>query len=186
MSVPAPFVLLTGRPGIGKSTIIQKTIALLGGQAGEFFTREILAGGRRSGFEIVTLDGKTGLLATRERERVIRQAVRFGAWRVNLEAVEQVAIPAMLKALAEKQVVVVDEIGPMEIFSEPFCSAVLRLLDDPAVTGFGTIVERPYRFADAVKKNPRISLQAVSLENRDALPEELAQKINPRPDSGLP
>jgi len=56
-------VLLTGRPGVGKTTLIQKWVASRPGRCGGFYTQELRESGTRVGFEIVTLDGKRALLA---------------------------------------------------------------------------------------------------------------------------
>jgi nucleoside-triphosphatase THEP1 len=66
MTSNQPVILLTGRPGIGKTTVIKKIVSLLGSNTGGFYTREIRQQGKRTGFEIVTLDGLTETLATTE------------------------------------------------------------------------------------------------------------------------
>jgi nucleoside-triphosphatase len=197
-----PVLLLTGAPGVGKSTIIQRVIAQLPERPGGFFTREVRRHGMRVGFEIVTLDGETAILATTDAHATFPNQRRLGRFIVNVEAVAQVAVPAMERAaqrgaLAAHQpetaephrdscscssaraqaphaaLVIVDEIGPMEIFSERFCDAVRNLLDDATCAVLGTIVGRPYRFADDVKKHPRVRLVNVTRENREQLPTQL-------------
>ncbi len=168
-----PAILLTGPPGIGKSTVIRKIVALTSSRLQGFYTREVRAAGRRTGFEIVTLRGETGLLATTGPDANFAKQVLVGAYRVNIDAIEQIAIPSMLQALEDHKIVLVDEIGPMEIFSARFCDTVLQMLDDPSVPLVGTIVERPYRFADAVKAHPRVAIRQVTMHNREKLPEEI-------------
>ncbi len=169
-------ILLSGRPGVGKSTAISKIVALLGDRAAGFYTREIRAGGQRTGFEIVTLDGRVGYLATRNPDIAFARAAPFGRYRVNLEAIDALAVPAIRQAMKRGQVVVIDEIGPMEILSESFCQAVLEILDS-AVTVVGTIVQRPHPFADQVKAHPRVILRTVTPANRDRLPEQVYAQI---------
>jgi nucleoside-triphosphatase len=57
-------LLLTGRPGVGKTTVIRAVVARLHGKAGGFYTEEIRERGRRTGFRLVALDGTTGTLAS--------------------------------------------------------------------------------------------------------------------------
>jgi nucleoside-triphosphatase THEP1 len=143
-SCVAPVILLTGRPGIGKTTAIRHIVAALVActqlrwgrlhpapqeeGAGGFYTREVRAGGRRTGFELVTLAGETALLATKDPDETFDRPVPFGRYRVNLDAIDAVGVPALLDALDQGQVVVVDEIGPMEILSPRFRDGILRIL----------------------------------------------------------
>jgi len=162
-------ILLTGEPGIGKTTVVQKVIRLLGDRAGGFYTREVREGGFRVGFELVTLDGEVSWLATKKQETHFVHAVRFGAYRVNLDALELVAVPAIARAMAERDVVVVDEIGPMELFSEAFYTTILQLIARE-VAVFGTIVRRSHPLADAIKADRRVTLRQVTIQNREHLP----------------
>ncbi|MBN1287319.1 MAG: AAA family ATPase [Anaerolineae bacterium] len=162
--------LLTGYPGVGKTTVIHKIVEMLGeGEAGGFYTREVRdARSRRTGFEIVTLAGAASPLAS--KIETFRQTVRFKNYRVNLEALETVAVPALQAAQRAGRIIVIDEIGPMEICSKQFCDTVRDILDDESARVIGTVVRRPHRFADAVKAHPRVRLVEVTLSNRDALP----------------
>ncbi|HYN89959.1 MAG TPA: nucleoside-triphosphatase [Ardenticatenaceae bacterium] len=163
-----PVILLTGAPGAGKSTVIQKVLGRLGARAAGFYTREVRSAGERTGFEIVTTGGEVAWLATKRQEVAFAREVSFHGYRVNLDALDLVAAPALLDATRQGKVVVVDEIGPMEIFSESFCRAV-RVLRDGDATVVGTVVERPNAFADAVKAHPRVRVVPVTRENREAL-----------------
>lgn len=102
--------LLTGRPGVGKTTCLKKTLELLKVPAGGFFTEEIRERGKREGFALLTLDGQKVTLA-----RVGRAGgPRVGKYRINLEALDRVGIPAIVDATRAGQLVVIDEIGKME------------------------------------------------------------------------
>src|SRR5579885_397610 len=59
----AEVLVLTGRPGVGKTTLIRRLADALGSRAGGFYTEEIRQGGRRVGFRLVTLDGEQAVLA---------------------------------------------------------------------------------------------------------------------------
>jgi nucleoside-triphosphatase len=169
----APAILLTGQPGIGKSTAVQKIIASLDGGAGGFYTREVRAGGRRTGFEIVTLQGETAWLATKAPEITFAKQTFFAGFKINLGALESLVVPTLRAAAHAGNIVVVDEIGPMEIFSKDFCDTVWSILNNAYVTVIGTIVGRPYRFADDVKRHPRVTIKQVTLENRSTVASEV-------------
>ena len=172
-----PAIFLTGQPGCGKTTIIQKLLTSIQHQAAGFYTRELREDNVRYGFEIVTLDGKQSLLATKEAKVHFEKEQTLGTYKVNLDAIDSVAVPALLKAISTKKIALVDEIGPMEIFSRPFCDTILNLLNRADVPVLGTIVERPNEFADMVKAHPRVALITVTAQNRDSLPQTITSML---------
>ncbi|MGD9001751.1 MAG: nucleoside-triphosphatase, partial [Anaerolineae bacterium] len=121
-------LLLTGRPGVGKTTVIKKVAEALEGQAGGFYTEEVRGPeGRRRGFQLVTLDGNEAVMAHVDLRGEGRPRVsRYG---VDVEAIHQVGVTALRRAMAANHVVIVDEIGKMELFCEPFKEAVIAALE---------------------------------------------------------
>jgi nucleoside-triphosphatase len=155
-------ILITGRPGCGKTTLIGKIAARLGERAGGFITREIREGGIRQGFELITLDGHRATLA-----RVgLPSHVRVGRYGVDVEALERVGLEAVRRALEAGRVVVIDEIGKMEMASPAFCELVVRALDSPSPV-LATIHAHPHPFTDAIKRRPDIRLFELTPANRD-------------------
>lgn len=164
-------ILLTGSPGSGKTTLIRRTVERLNCPAGGFYTQELRTGGVRKGFEIVTLDGRRGILAHVE----IRGRQRIGKYGVDLGALDQLAVAAIHAALqgsGPQGVVVIDEIGPMEMLSQNFCNAVLDALNSP-LRVLGTIVQRSTPFGDQVKRRPDVNLFEVRRDNREELLERI-------------
>ena len=122
-------LLIMGRPGVGKTTLIKAVIARSTRQkAAGFFTQEVREGGRRSGFEIETLDGKTGVLAAVRGE----DGPRVGRYRVNLNDLERVGVAGIEKGLADCDLIVIDEIGKMELFSKRFKDVVKKAFNSHA------------------------------------------------------
>jgi nucleoside-triphosphatase len=161
-------ILLTGLPGCGKTTLLRSVLDRLNQPAGGFYTREIRVAGERQGFEMVTLSGKRRMLAHIN----FKSQRRIGRFGVDVAGVEEIAVPAMLEAWKAGHIVVIDEIGPMETFSDVFCRAAWNILDGP--TGlFGTIVHRSTPFTDRVKALPMVHVIDVTLHNRDKLADEL-------------
>lgn len=175
-STSAPVILLTGRPGIGKTTAIGRIVAALSDRAAGFYTREVRAAGRRTGFELVTLSREAAPLATRDPGLAFDRPAPFGRYRVNLDAIDALGVPALLDALDRGQVIVVDEIGPMEILSPRFRDAILTILDSDALV-VGAIVLRPHPFADQVKAHPRVTVRSITLDNRDHLPAQILSEL---------
>lgn len=163
-------LLLTGRPGIGKTTVIQKVVAVLGPRAGGFYTEEIRGPGGRKGFRLVTLDGEETIIAHVDLKGGGRP--RVGRYGVDVEAIERVGVAALQRAMAEGRIVVVDEIGKMELFCGPFKDAVLQAVGGPH-TVLATVMAHPNPWADALKALPVVTLWEVTEKNRDRLPEQV-------------
>jgi nucleoside-triphosphatase len=160
-------LLLTGRPGVGKTTVIHSVVARLGARAGGFYTEEIRERGQRSGFRLVALDGPTGLLASVHT----RSPYRVGKYRVCLDDLERVGVAALRRAVeqVDLSVVVVDEIGKMELTSPAFREAVLAALESPRPV-LATVMARPEPWVDAVKARAGVRVVEVTLDNRQAMP----------------
>ncbi len=171
-------LLLTGYPGCGKTTIIKKVIAQLGDRAGGFYTEEIFGPGGRKGFELITLDGRRFTLAHKDlRAPKMPQVGRYG---VDVDILNRVGIPALQRAAQAGQIVIVDEIGAMELLSRDFQSAVLQLILGPALV-LGSIIYKPHAHADLYKTLAQVALWEVEQRTRDALPAKvLAWLENPR------
>ena len=159
-------LLLTGRPGIGKTTVIRAVVARLGSRAGGFYTEEIREGGRRTGFRLVAVDGPRGTLASVSSS----SRCRVGRYGVHLDDLEQIGVAALRRAVDQPQVavVVVDEIGKMELFSPAFREAVLAALASPKPV-LATVMAGSSPWVDAIKERPDAVLVEVTLANRQAL-----------------
>jgi nucleoside-triphosphatase len=165
-------ILLTGRPGIGKTTLIQKIVDEFKGKAGGFYTREIRENHRRTGFEIVTFSGIKGILSSVQ----IKGPFRVGRYGVNLKDLEEIGVREIEKALDKDDLIVVDEIGKMELFSQKFKTAVTRALESPKPF-LGTIMQGRNPFADKVKKRSDVSFVQVNERNRNSLIFEILRQI---------
>jgi nucleoside-triphosphatase len=165
-------ILLTGRPGVGKTTCLLRTLERLGGPAGGFVTEEIRAQGVRVGFALVTLDGRRATLAHVGRTG----APRVGKYGVDVGALDRVGVPAVREAARAGQLVVIDEIGKMELASAAFRLVVEEALRGPAPV-LGTILAGPHPWADRIKADPAVTLVPVTLANRDGLPGELVRRL---------
>ncbi|MBW2581660.1 MAG: AAA family ATPase, partial [Deltaproteobacteria bacterium] len=96
--------------------------------------------GRRVGFSITTLAGKTGVLAHQD----IKSRFRVGKYGVNLEDLDQIAVPSMLPSTLD-QIVVVDEIGKMECFSRLFKETLIKVLSSANLV-IGSVAIKGDRF----------------------------------------
>lgn len=165
-------ILLTGRPGCGKTTLVKRVVAKLALPTSGFYTEEIRKRGERIGFKIVTLDGEETVLAHVDFSK--RQ--RVGKYGLDLSGLETIGIEAIHKAVRAQQVVVADEIGPMELRSDLFRDAITEIFDSRAPI-LATITARPFPFTEAIKKRRNVTLIVVRHDNRDQLVSELSDQF---------
>ena len=138
-------LLLVGRPGIGKTTVIKQVVERLGDRAGGFYTEEIRGPGGRKGFRLLTLDGREAVMAHIDLKGGGRPRVsRYG---VDVGAIERVGVAALRRAMQAGQVVVVDEVGKMELFCGPFKDVVIQAVNGPNPV-IGTIMSKPNPWVD--------------------------------------
>ena len=173
-------LLLTGPPGVGKTTVIQKVLTGIEISAGGFYTQEMREGGlrqgRRIGFSLRTLDGAEGVLA-----RIDYQGgYRVGRYGVDVALFEGLAIPALERALETRELVVIDEIGRMELFSRRFQEMVLHILDQEKRHLLGVIHQGRGLFVASIKRRRDVEIMAVSRANRDKLPAQIMARLGDR------
>ncbi len=166
-------VLITGRPGCGKTTLIERLANRLGDRAGGFLTREIRREGRREGFEILTLDGRRGILA----HEALASKLRVGRYGVDLAALESIGVAAVRDALAAGRLVVIDEIGKMELASSAFRAVVSEALDSPRPV-LATIHAYAHPFTDALKCRSDVRLLELTPFNRSAVENEVCRLLD--------
>jgi nucleoside-triphosphatase len=165
-------ILLTGRPGCGKTTLIKRVANNLLQRAGGFYTEEIRDGGTRAGFRIVTLDGEEAVFAHVD----FKTPNRLGKYGLDLSALERIGVSPIRQAVRARRLVVIDEIGPMEIRSAIFREAVNEALKG-GVSILATIFARPLPFTDAIKSRSDVKLIEVRPDNRERLVSELTDRI---------
>lgn len=142
----------------------QRGVALRG-----FVTEELREGRQRVGFAVETFEGERATLA----HVTFSGPPRVGRYGVDLEAFERVALPA-LAGVKEEEVVVIDELGKMELASEAFRGAVSALFDR-RLTLVATVHVARHPFTDALKRDAEVV--PVTRANRDELPTRIAERF---------
>ena len=168
-------ILLTALPRTGKSTAIHKIIQMLGiKNCGGFYTEEIRENGERVGFKIKTLSGKTGLLSHVN----IESEYKISRYGVDLATFENICLEELRNAINDEKVkyIIIDEIGPMQLFSEEYKKLLLELLKSRKQV-IGTIFMNSYEWLDDFKKQEGIELIEVTFENRDTIPLQVVEMI---------
>jgi nucleoside-triphosphatase len=153
--------LLTGEPGCGKTTIIKEVLAKSNRSAGGFYTEEIRSKEVRQGFKIVTLDGKSAILAHID----VRSPCRVSKYGVDVASMDKLAVPTIKEATETKDIVIIDEVGKMELFSGSFKEAVIEALQSGKKV-LGTIMLASHPWADKIKERPEVEIIRATKANR--------------------
>lgn len=165
-------IVITGRPGVGKTTLIEKVISKLSIPVGGMITREIRKCGHRVGFSVIDLaTGNEGILAHIHQT----SGPKMGRYRVNLHDLEQIGIAAIDSALAAGSFVVIDEIGPMETTCPAFIPAVERVIASDAAFIISTHGKLDHPLIHRLRRE--FSLYRVKLGNRDELVDRIRQEF---------
>ncbi|MGQ9624820.1 MAG: NTPase [Candidatus Bathycorpusculaceae bacterium] len=171
-------LLLTGNPSVGKTTVLLKVIAALkakGYSVGGMVSREVRSCNIRVGFEILDLNGeRRGWLAHVNQ----KTGPQVGKYRVNLEDLNRIGVEAILNAIRECEVVAIDEVGPMELFSEKFREAVKRAFESDKLVVGVVHWKAKDRLIEDVKKREDAEIIAVTYENRDKLHQSIIEKLD--------
>ncbi len=170
--MPVKNFLITGPPGSGKTTVIKKLSERLEGAAG-FYTEEIRVAGRRKGFLLKALGGGEGLLAHVD----IKGGPRVGRYGVDIQGFER-----FLEGLdlldTDASIVLIDEIGKMECFSESFILLVNRLLGSEKIV-VATVAERGGGLIEEVKRREDSEPFVLDMKNRSVLADRIEERVRP-------
>ena len=173
--------LLTGSPGTGKTTVIRRAIGESSVRAGGFYTEEIRSSGIRQGFRITTLDGKNATLAHVDSPG----PHKVGKYGIDIDNLDKVGTDAIHRAIEESDLIVIDEIGKMELFSRRFKEAVLQAIGGDKKV-LGTIMFSPHPFADEIKRHPKVQVTRISRANRDNALQEVISWLKSTADENKP
>lgn len=166
-------LLLTGTPGIGKTTLIRKVASqLYQYHMGGFFTEEIREGGQRKGFRLVTFNGEAGIIAHINFDHHYSVS-KYG---VDVSVIDHFA-ETTLAIVDEIDVYLIDEIGKMECFSKKFTSLISRLLESKRLL-IATVAMRGGGLIAEIKKRDDIQLVEVNRENQDKILEQVLKLLN--------
>lgn len=174
-------VLLTGRPGVGKTTVVELFVERASDRGaairGVFSPEMRDENDERVGFEITDIaTGRSEVMAS-----VDYDGPSVGKYGVDVSAVDEIAREAIVAEDAD--LVVVDEVAPMQTHSEAFVERVRAVLDSETPVVAVVQEERETGFVGSVKERDDATLVRVAEENRDELPDELARLVFESGDS---
>jgi nucleoside-triphosphatase len=168
---------LTGPPRCGKTTIIKEIIQKWGKPVGGFYTEEIRTKNKRVGFKLKTLFGQEVTFSHVD----FKSRYRVGKYGVDLNSFDRIGSEEIKLSLAQNKIIIIDEIGKMELFSETFKDLVWKALDSKNPV-LGTIMFTRHPFADKVKRRKDVNIMDVSKKNKadliDTIINELKEYID--------
>jgi nucleoside-triphosphatase len=169
-------LILTGAPGVGKTTVLSKTAEALkkkGVSVGGMVTHEVREANVRVGFEILDLtSAKHGWLA-----QVKGDGPQVGKYHVNLCDLDKIGTAAITQALEKNTVVAVDEVGPMELYSPKFKQAIVQALESKKVLLMVVHGKAKDPLVTQIKRRADAEIFNVTFGNREMLPEKLTKRI---------
>jgi nucleoside-triphosphatase len=170
-------ILITGLPGVGKTTLIKKiSEELQSFHPGGFYTEEIEEEGIRKGFELISLNGRNGLLSHID----IKTSYRVGKYRVDIESFDDflISIPFFDPSTG---LIIIDEIGRMECLSEKFKKILKEILDSEKLV-IATIALKGSRYIEEIKKRKDTKLFEITETKRNILLAEILREVEMGPD----
>ncbi len=165
---------ITGKPRIGKSTIIKAVISRLKAEGiamGGMLTADISEGGVRVGFSLEDIStGEKGILAhTHLYQKGRDKKVKVGKYVVNLTDLDSIGANSIKNALAQLDpiIIIVDEIGPMELKSKKFIEAVEEAIESGKSMLVSVHHRSEHELVKRVKK--KFEMFEVTEENRNEM-----------------
>jgi nucleoside-triphosphatase len=117
-------ILITGKPRSGKTTLIKNILTSIPKLSyGGFFTEEIKENNIRVGFKIRTTYGEEAIMASQD----FKSKFHIAKYGINIAAIDTIGMSSLQRAAKEKDIIVIDEIGKMEMCSKRFIGAVHEL-----------------------------------------------------------
>lgn len=177
-------IFLTGSPGIGKTSVLLRVVKALkirGYNVGGMISQEVRTGATRIGFRLIDLKtGREGWLAHVHQ----KTGPSVGKYRVNLRDLRMIGVNAILSAIRHADVIIIDEIGPMELYSSDFIDAVIQAMQSEKII-IGII---HYRARDplisTIKTAQKKCIVEVTSTNRQQLHETVLHLItNPNTET---
>ncbi|CBI37644.3 hypothetical protein VitviT2T_005818 [Vitis vinifera] len=184
MAGPGKCFLVTGPPGVGKTTLIMRVLETLkisnpNLKVQGFYTSEVREASERVGFQVVTLDGRKGPLASSISSPESLRWPSVGKYRVDIASFEALALPE-LQVKEDTDLFIIDEVGKMELFSSSFFPAVLRVLESNIPVLASIPIPKFSRDIPGVarlRNHPGATIFTLNTGNRDFVKEQIYSQL---------
>lgn len=160
-------IAVTGRPGVGKTTLCMKVFKALKNVEG-FVTLEVREKGRRIGFKLHDLKSGEELWLAKVGEGY----PRVGKYVVFLENLDRFA-----RKISDYDgcLIVIDEVGPMELKSDNFVRAMERLIESDKNLLVTVHYKSKHPLVERIKRE--FELYVIDEKNRDDVANEIINKF---------
>jgi len=163
-------IFLQGIKGVGKSTVIRKTLDIITSRTplllGGFFTWK----GRKDDLNLYIHSARRGNES--DLFCVAMAGEGKGKYKCGIQVFEREGV-RLLDQSRDADLIIMDELGYMESNAPGFRQAVLNIING-SIPVFGVLRLGDVPWHDEIKRNPHVTIYDVNEENRDNLPRELA------------
>lgn len=170
-------ILLTGKPGIGKTTIVKKIVEKFKDRAGGFYTEEIREKDRRVGFKIKNINGEEGILSHID----IKSNYNVGKYGVDVKEIDRIGVNSISHAIQSNHIdfIIIDEIAKMELSSRNFSNSVLSALNGDKIV-IGVLQEKNIPFLNSIRNRKDVEIICITHQNRHNIPEDICNFLESR------
>jgi len=169
-------ILLTGAPGVGKTSVLLRVIDCLrsrGYSVGGMVSQDVRVGNSRVGFEVLDIGtGRKGWLARVAQ----KEGPQVGRYRVNIGDLDNIGATAIADAVANSAVVAIDEIGPMELCSQKFKDVVGKAVESSKLVLCVVHWKAADNLASEIRGRDDAEIIVVSIENRGRIDTYVCEK----------
>lgn len=169
---------ITGLPGAGKTNALLRVIEMLSCEElkiGGMIDEPLVEGRRRIGFTVRDiLTGESTVFAHSD----IESKFMIGKLGVDLSKLEEVGVKAIMRACEECDIIVIDEVGKMEVESQAFIDAVKFALDadKPMIITLHKKSRNP--LLQDIRRRDDVRILEVTPTNRNILPHKIIRLMN--------
>lgn len=140
---------------------------------GGFRTVPIIEHGVKKGFLLESLAGESKTFAHVELDTINL----FDIYRYNIDIFEEFGVMCLTEALANSDLILMDEIGLMERDARQFCQMILRCLNSETIV-LGAYQKRASWFAQLLQSRDDTRVFEVTIANREQIPKQIVSLLN--------
>lgn len=178
-----PKIGITGLPNVGKTATLLKIVEKLeldGFKVGGMITQSVIENGKRVGFRMKDWRTKAEVLfAHRAFDTKFKVEMDDGVYCVDVAKLESVGLPAVTGATKdpETDVIIIDEVGKMEMHSDAFCTAVKDALDSdkPVIMTLHKKSRNP--LLQDIRRRDDVRILEVTPVNKNLLPYKIEKLL---------
>ncbi len=164
-------IAITGKPRSGKTTLCEKIFEeLRGSDIKGIITKEVRERGMRIGFKFYDLSDEEEIwLAHKDNPSPIRVG-KYGVFVENIEKISE-----KLYQYVDADVLIVDEVGPMELKSPSFIRVIEEIMKRNGTTILTIHLKSRHPILERIRKEFRVFL--IDEVNRDRVFHEIVELI---------